>query len=141
METQIAIEPEILSAIHAVERWSAAASRPKTARCRVRRVGVVVELDPETLAAADAGARGSRCAAIAGLLPPRARWQREIGFAGYRNGSAFVGPQGMTADVVFDFERAPAHRPRRGGVLPGQDGGADRRDPRRRPRAVASGCC
>jgi uncharacterized protein len=92
VETAIAIEPEVLKAIHAVEGLVVRRLAPKTARCRVRRVGIVVELDPETLAAADAGAREALRGEIADLLPPGLAG-REIGFERYRNGGAFVGPK------------------------------------------------
>jgi uncharacterized protein len=92
VETAIAIEPEILTAIHAVETLVGRRLAPKTARCRVRRAGIVIELDPDALAAADAGARAALRGEIAGLLPP-ALAGREIGFERYRNGGAFVGPR------------------------------------------------
>lgn len=90
VETLIAIEPEILKAIHAVEGLVGRRLTPKTVRCRVRRAAVVIELDPEALAAADPAARVALCVEIANLLPP-ALASRPVGFEGYRNGGAFVG--------------------------------------------------
>jgi uncharacterized protein len=90
VETLIAIEPATLQAIHAVERLIGRRLSPKTVRCRVRRAGVVIELDPETLSAADDEARTALRGEIAPLLPP-AFAGRPIGFESYRNGGAFVG--------------------------------------------------
>lgn len=89
VETGIAIRPEVLRAIHAVERDLAADFPTGTVRCRVRAAGVVVELDPATLAALDAGRRDAVASGVArrfdGLLPSVA-----LAFAPYRNGSAFL---------------------------------------------------
>jgi len=52
----------------------------------------VIELDSETLAAADSDARQALRGEIAALLPA-ALADRPIGFEGYRNGGAFVGPK------------------------------------------------
>jgi pyridinium-3,5-biscarboxylic acid mononucleotide sulfurtransferase len=89
VETGIAIRSEVLKAIHAVERSIAKDFPAGIVRCRVRAKGVVIELDPKTLAA------------IAGQRQDEARAQVERIFAGiahtldlsfepYRNGSAFV---------------------------------------------------
>ncbi len=89
VETGIAIRPEVLRAIHAVERTLARDFPRGTVRCRVRASGVVVELDADTLAAvddarrADVGAQVNRL--FAGLLARPA-----LSFAPYRNGSAFL---------------------------------------------------
>lgn len=90
VETLIAIDPETLRAIHAVERLVGDRLGPQTVRCRVRRAGVVIELDSGALAALASPARASLAQEIAALLPASLR-ESEIGFAGYRNGSAFVG--------------------------------------------------
>ena len=90
VETLIAIDPETLRAIHAVERLVGARLQPQTVRCRVRRAGVVVELDARALAGLDPQIGAALREDIAALLPPSLAG-REIGFAGYRNGSAFVG--------------------------------------------------
>ncbi len=92
VETLIAIEPATLKAIHAVEGLVGSRLAPKTVRCRVRRAGVVIELDSETLAAVDPGAREALRGEIEPLLPP-ALSGRPIGFEDYRNGGAFVGPK------------------------------------------------
>jgi uncharacterized protein len=93
VETGLRIEPETLAFIHAVEVLVDSTLGPSHARravrCRVRAEGVVIELDP---------------ASLADLLPPEREWlSREIaaaappGLAGegvrfqpYRVGSAFL---------------------------------------------------
>ncbi len=89
VETGIAIRPDVLRAIHAVERDLAQDFPRGTVRCRVRASGVVVELDPGTLAALDAGRR----AAIASDVERRfgtLLQNHALAFAPYRNGSAFL---------------------------------------------------
>ena len=89
VETGIAIRPEVLRAIHAVERDLAGEFPRGTVRCRVRAAGVVIELDPATLEALGPERRGGVAAGVArrfaGLLPSTA-----LTFAAYRNGSAFL---------------------------------------------------
>ncbi|MCJ2085087.1 adenine nucleotide alpha hydrolase [Methylobacterium sp. E-005] len=131
VETGIAIEPETLTFIHAVERLvsgaldagsgarapsaeadtgsapgraskqrlravpdgSAIGHGPERAvRCRVRAEGVVVELDPGSLAALDAADRETLGAGIRALAPPRLAGL--VRFAPYRVGSAFLVDQG-----------------------------------------------
>jgi pyridinium-3,5-biscarboxylic acid mononucleotide sulfurtransferase len=89
VETGIAIRPEVLRAIHAVEQSIAKEFPTGTVRCRVRAKGVVIELDPETLAAI-AGKREDEVRAnadriFAGIAPTL-----DLSFQPYRNGSAFV---------------------------------------------------
>ena len=89
VETGIAIRADILRAIHAVEREIARDFPRGTVRCRVRAGGIVVELDPVTLAAV-AGAREAAVRrrvddVFAGLLPVS-----DLRFEPYRNGSAFL---------------------------------------------------
>ncbi len=89
VETGIAIRPEVLRAIHGVERTLAQDFPRGTVRCRVRATGVVVELDPDTLAALDGARRDAVREDVerrfSGLLP-----QHGLSFAAYRNGSAFL---------------------------------------------------
>jgi pyridinium-3,5-biscarboxylic acid mononucleotide sulfurtransferase len=89
VETGIAIRPEVLRAIHAVERNLAQDFPHAIVRCRVRAKGIVIELDPITLVAIK-GAREDETRsqvgqAFAGLLPAA-----DLTFAPYRNGSAFL---------------------------------------------------
>lgn len=92
VETGIRIEAPALALIDAVETELRDALTPSTVRCRVRRRGVIVEMDEASLH----------------LLPPedRARWTERIaararaaglegavGFEVYRQGSAFLRPR------------------------------------------------
>ncbi|MDL2397932.1 adenine nucleotide alpha hydrolase [Rhizobium mayense] len=90
VETAIAIDPEMLKAIHGVERLVNERLAPKTVRCRIRRSGLVIEMDPTSLANADGEQRDTLSRSIAGLLPASLSG-KPIGFEPYRNGSAFVG--------------------------------------------------
>lgn len=90
VETTIAIDPETLRAVHAIERLIETELAPRTVRCRVRRTGIVIELDPQSLARIEPGRQADLSAAIIALLP-MALALRPIGFEAYRNGSAFVG--------------------------------------------------
>ncbi len=89
VETGIPIEPDALAAVHASERFVQAELSPGVVRCRLRRDGVVVELDEPTLARLDAESRERVRVAVA------ARWRaagREaaVRLEPYRMGSAFV---------------------------------------------------
>lgn len=90
VETAIAIDPDVLRSIHAVETLLGRELRPKTVRCRVRRDGVVIELDGVSLAQLDDRDRMS--ASVADLLPAHLA-AKPIRFEAYRNGSAYVGPK------------------------------------------------
>jgi pyridinium-3,5-biscarboxylic acid mononucleotide sulfurtransferase len=89
VETGIAIRPEVLRAIHAVERSLAEDFPRGIIRCRLRAKGVVIELDPETLAAIKGDredeARRQVALAFDGLLAATA-----LTFAPYRTGGAFL---------------------------------------------------
>lgn len=86
VETGIAIEPEQLAMVHAVERLVAQQLRPRTVRCRVRRAGIVVELDEASLAGLSAEAHTALRDAVRSITGAA----REVALAPYRNGSAFV---------------------------------------------------
>jgi uncharacterized protein len=89
VQTGIPIEADALAAVHDSERWVQAELSPAVVRCRLRRDGVVVELDPDTLARLDAGTRARVLDAVT------RRWL-EAGRAApvrlepYRMGSAFL---------------------------------------------------
>jgi pyridinium-3,5-biscarboxylic acid mononucleotide sulfurtransferase len=89
VETGIPIEAGMLKAIPAVERRLAQEFPAGTIRCRVRATGVVVELDPATLAAVagprEADVRRQVAALFAGKVA-----HTDPTFAPYRNGSAFL---------------------------------------------------
>jgi pyridinium-3,5-biscarboxylic acid mononucleotide sulfurtransferase len=90
IETRIAIDPDLLRAIDAVEAMLAKELRPETVRCRMRHDGVVIELDAATLGEADCNV--ALVAAVTRLLPP-ALAETAVRFEAYRCGSAFVGPK------------------------------------------------
>jgi pyridinium-3,5-biscarboxylic acid mononucleotide sulfurtransferase len=89
VETGIAIRPEVLQAIHAVERSIAKDFPAGIIRCRVRAQGVVIELDPETLAAI-AGKREDEARAEADRIFAGIARTGDLSFEPYRNGGAFV---------------------------------------------------
>jgi pyridinium-3,5-biscarboxylic acid mononucleotide sulfurtransferase len=89
VETGIAIRPEVLQAIHAVERSIAKDFPAGVVRCRVRAKGIVIELDPETLAAIR-GKREHEVRAQAGRIFAGIAPAVDLSFDLYRNGSAFL---------------------------------------------------
>jgi uncharacterized protein len=89
VETGIAIRAEVLKAIHAVEQSIVKEYPTGIVRCRVRAKGVVIELDPETLAAI-AGKREDEVRANADRIFARIAPTLDLSFEAYRNGSAFV---------------------------------------------------
>ncbi len=89
LETGVRVEPELLRAVHDVERVLSARIKPATLRCRVRSQAVVIELDAPSLArlapaerAQVEGEVAERFARLGRALPVR--------FAPYVNGSAFL---------------------------------------------------
>ena len=89
VETGIAIRPDVLRGIHAIERALAHDFPAGTVRCRVRESGVVIELDPGTLGAVGEARRAAvtrQAATLLGGLVPNPG----VVFAPYRNGSAFL---------------------------------------------------
>jgi len=93
IETGLRVEPETLQFIGAVERLVVARVKAKAStqavRCRVRASGIVVELDPDTLAGlqdADRDGLGHEILAAA----PDGLARHAIAFAPYRTGSAFL---------------------------------------------------
>ena len=93
VETGLRIEPDTLAFIDDVERLVGAhlgaADARRAVRCRVRAAGIVVELDPASLAALDAAAQESLGREIAATAPPRLA-AAALAFAPYRTGSAFL---------------------------------------------------
>ena len=79
----------MLKAIHAVERDLARDFPRGTIRCRVRASGLVVELDPATLATLEGARRARVRAQVADLFGDRTAGS-DLVFAPYRNGSAFL---------------------------------------------------
>ena len=89
VETGIAIDPQALANIHAVERLVDEAVAPATVRCRLRAEGIVVELDAAALAALGPADRDRLAGRIQGVWVGDAV-ERSIRFATYRTGSAFL---------------------------------------------------
>ncbi len=87
IETGIAIQAPVLGMVHRAEQMVAAALQPRTVRCRVRRAGVVIELDEATLSRLSPGQADGLAQQIAGL-----GLARPVSFSAYVNGSAFVQP-------------------------------------------------
>jgi uncharacterized protein len=92
VETGIRIEPGTLRFIHAVERLVVSALAPETVRCRVRASGIVVELDPASLARLSSEAAAALRSRIAEKAPAGVadRSPVVVAFAVYRTGSAFL---------------------------------------------------
>jgi pyridinium-3,5-biscarboxylic acid mononucleotide sulfurtransferase len=89
IETGIRIEADMLAMVHQAEKLVAAALGPRTVRCRVRKSGVVVELDEAALDRLDAAQESRLRAELAGLAASAGIY-RPISFAAYRTGSAFL---------------------------------------------------
>jgi uncharacterized protein len=89
VETGLAIRAEVLQAIHTVERSIARDFPAGIVRCRVRAKGVVIELDPETLAAMT-GKRKDEVRAQADRVFAGIAQTLALSFEPYRSGSAFV---------------------------------------------------
>jgi len=89
VETGIAIRPEVLTAIHAMERSIARDFPAGTVRCRVRAKGIVIELDPKTLGAI-VGEREVEARAEADRIFAGIARTSDLSFEPYRNGSAFL---------------------------------------------------
>ena len=84
VETGLRIEPAVLAMVHAAETLVAARLSPRTVRCRVRARGLVIELDPDALEAAETVRdEVQTMAAGAGFGTP-------VAFARYKTGSAFL---------------------------------------------------
>lgn len=90
IETAIPIDAGILAAVHAAENLVSDSVDPQTVRCRVRRGGIVVELDHDSLESLDVTRRDALAAEVALLFPPM-QTGTTVAFAPYRNGSAFLG--------------------------------------------------
>ncbi len=92
IETGLGIEPRALALVHAVERLLTEHLTPATVRCRVRREGLVVELDEAALERLDPATQALLREAIAGLAASAGEPSRPLRFAPYRTGSAFLHP-------------------------------------------------
>ncbi len=94
IETGIAVEAETLSLVHRIETavtdWLAdRGGAPETVRCRVRRGGLVLELDPDSLETLD-GADGEPLRARLAALAAAGGHDTAPRVETYRRGSAFL---------------------------------------------------
>jgi len=90
VETGIAIEAPVLKMIEEAEILLRDGLAPRTVRCRVRRAGIVVELDPAALAAMDDAMQESLTRALEVLAEKHGVGSRPVAFAPYKTGSAFL---------------------------------------------------
>ena len=91
VETDIAIDPQVLDAIYHAERLVQRELTPRTARCRVRREAIVIELDAETIQALDNSQAEALRDQIGDLLSA-AGVKHPVSFQSYHMGSAFLRP-------------------------------------------------
>jgi uncharacterized protein len=90
IETGIPVTVGALAAIDRIERAVRDTLAPETLRCRLRPFGIEIELDEAALARVDRRA----VASLAGGILAASGLEREIRFAPYRRGSAFLRPAG-----------------------------------------------
>jgi uncharacterized protein len=90
VETGLVIEAPVLKMIEDAEILLRKTLSPRTVRCRVRRAGVVVELDPTTLAAIDDTMHDRLSRSLQALAEKHGVGSRPIAFAPYKTGSAFL---------------------------------------------------
>ena len=93
VETGLRIEPAALAMIDDIEEWLKHTLAPKTVRCRLRRRGVVIELDEATIAALSPDRRAGL---IEEMRERRPEATGDIEILPYRRGSAFVGARKQT---------------------------------------------
>ncbi len=93
IETGLRVEPDTLRFIHHVERLVGAriglSLSTRAVRCRIRAAGIVVELDPASLAALGEAERDEFGHVILAAAPATVA-SRSVSFAPYRTGSAFL---------------------------------------------------
>jgi uncharacterized protein len=89
VETGLRIEAAALAMIDDTEEWLKDALAPRTVRCRLRKQGVVIELDEETIAGLTPDRRARLIAEMRERRPDMDGGEIEI--VAYRRGSAFVG--------------------------------------------------
>jgi len=89
VETGIRIEADTLRRIDRVEDWIRDALAPDTVRCRVRRIGIVIELDPATLGRLGDAGRAALIADARRRFPGVG--DTSLRLTAYQRGSAFVG--------------------------------------------------
>ncbi len=101
IETGLFIEPRTLALVHAAEQavsarlaagQAGAEGAARTVRCRVRREGLVIELDPASLRAVQEAGEEALARTVAALAAGAGEPVWPIRFASYRTGSAFLRP-------------------------------------------------
>ena len=107
IETGLFIEPRTLALVHEAERLVSAhlgaaqvgtaqvgtvTGGIRTVRCRVRRDGLVIELDPASLRAVQEAGEDALGQTLAALAAQAGEPARPVRFAAYRTGSAFLRP-------------------------------------------------
>jgi uncharacterized protein len=90
VETGIAIEAPVLRMIEEAEILLRETLAPRTVRCRVRRAGIVAELDPAALAAMDVTMQDRLSRSLQALAEKHGVGPRPVAFAPYKTGSAFL---------------------------------------------------
>ncbi len=89
IETGIAIDAAVLSAIHDCERLVARRLKPRIVRCRLRAGAIVVELDDAALNDLDAAAEAALVQGISSRFG-QSGLSRPVQFQAYAMGSAFL---------------------------------------------------
>ncbi len=89
VETGLPIQADQLALIDAVETWCCKQLAPQTVRCRIRRLGIVIELDIATHDRLSGAHRRNTIDELRHALPELTR--HNIAIAAYQRGSAFVG--------------------------------------------------
>lgn len=89
VETGIRVEPELLAFVYRAEEAVREALTPRVVRARIRRDGLVVELDPDALGRLGGRVRRELERTLMALTPER-YVPREVRFAPYVMGSAFL---------------------------------------------------
>jgi uncharacterized protein len=93
VETGLRIEPAALALIDDMEEWLKHALAPETVRCRLRKQGVVIELDDGCIAGLTPTRRAGLIEEMRKRRPDISGGEIEI--VAYRRGSAFVGDRGQ----------------------------------------------
>jgi len=96
VETGLAIDVDQLALIDAVEMWWRRRLKLETVRCRVRRSGVVIEVDADTHRRLVGAERRATLDALRAAVPALSDMQLAI--ATYQRGSAFVGDRSIIAE-------------------------------------------
>jgi uncharacterized protein len=91
VETGLRVTADVLGLVHAVEGQLREQLPAATVRCRIRRDGLVVELDEQALAEIKGGGEGNVRAAIERMARERGHLH-PVRFELYRMGSAFLRP-------------------------------------------------